>query len=135
MVFTTKALLGYTGTNYNYLQEKRFEKMVIIEKEYNLREDLIVQHTMFDGTQIMFSMISGKLYINENGYYELKEGQNFCDFILFWDEKLMVFEGNISYMNNVNDNFKYKEDFKTTMILPFNKHLLKIWEENDKSIG
>lgn len=135
MVFTTKALLRYTGTNYNYLQEKRFEKMVIIEKEYNLREDLIVQHTMFDGTQIMFSMISGKLYIKENGYYELKEGQNFCDFILFWDEKFMVFEGNISYMNNVNDNFKYKEDFKTTMILPFNKHLLKIWEENNKSIG
>lgn len=135
MVFTTKALLRYTGTNYNYLQEKRFEKMVIIEREYNLREDLIVQHTMFDGTQIMFSMISGKLYIKENGYYELKEGQNFCDFILFWDEKFMVFEGNISYMNNVNDNFKYKEDFKTTMILPFNKHLLKIWEENDKSIG
>ncbi|TBX66145.1 hypothetical protein EZL74_11195 [Flavobacterium silvisoli] len=135
MVFTTKALLRYTGTNYNYLQEKRFEKMVIIEREYNLREDLIVQHTMFDGTQIMFSMISGKLYIKENGYYELKEGQNFCDFILFWDEKFMVFEGNISYMNNVNDNFKYKEDFKATMILPYDKHLLKIWEENNKLIG
>ena len=135
MVFTTKALLRYTGTNYNYLQEKRFEKMVIIEKEYNLREDLIVQHNMFDGTQIMFSMISGNLYIKENGYYELKDGQNFCNFFLFWDEQVMVFEGNISYMTNVNDNFIYKEDFKTTMILPFNKSLYKIWVENDKSIG
>lgn len=135
IVFITKALLRYTGSNFRHFQENRFEKMDIIEKEYNFREDLIVQHTMFDGTQLMFSMISAKLYIKENGHYELKEGQNFCDFVLYWDEKLMVFEGSVSYINSANDDFEYKEDFKITMILPYNKTLYKIWLENDKPIG
>lgn len=132
--FSAKAIYRYRGTNTRHLQEKRFETIRIKEIDYNLREELLVTQTMCDGTEIMFSMISSNLFIKENGYYELKEEQYFCDFSLFFDEDFMLFEGYVSYINIFNLNFEYKEDFDVTFILPFNKKLLDIWVKHDKQI-
>ncbi|WP_396177594.1 hypothetical protein [Flavobacterium sp.] len=133
-LFTAKAILRYKGTNMRHVQEKRFESIKIWEIDYNLREELLVTQTMFDGTEIMFSMISGNLFFKENGYFELKEDQFFCDFCLFYDTDFMVFEGCISYLNALNLNFEYKEDFDTTIILPYNKRLFDIWVKHNKQI-
>ena len=134
-IFQAKALFRYKGTNNIHFQEKRFENIRIKEIDYNLTEELLVKKTMFDGTEVMFSMISGNLFIKENGNYELKGGQNFCDFELYNDENLMVFDGSISYLNYVTLNFEYKEYFETIIILPFNKYLMEIWVNHAKCIN
>lgn len=135
IAFNAKALFRYRGNNYKHLQEKRFENITIKEIDYNLKEELLITKTMFDGTQVMFSMISSNMYLKENGNYKLKEEQNFCDFELYFDENYMVFEGNISYMNYINLDFEYRESFETTIILAFNKKLFDIWVKHGKIIN
>jgi hypothetical protein len=133
--FNGKVMLRYKGKNQTYFQERRFEKIVIKEIDYALNEELLVEHTMFDQTQIKFSMISANLYIKENEEIILKEDQNFCDFELDYDEKFMVFEGSISYEKHHSENFVYKEDYHTTIILPFSKKLFDIWVKHDNRIN
>lgn len=131
-VFKAKALFRYKGTNAKYFLEKRFEKIIIFEIDYNLHEELIVKQTMLDGTQIMFSMISNNMYFKENSYYEKKGEDNYCDFQLYYDDNIMVFEGSVSYLNYVNENYEYREYFETNIILPFNKYLFDVWVKHDK---
>ena len=133
--FKAKAIYRYRGTNMKHFQEKKFVSIRIKEIDYNLREELLVTQTMCDGTEIMFSMISSNLFVKENGYFEQKEGQYFCDFSLFFDEDFMIFEGSISYINVFNLSFEYKECFDTTIILPFNKKLLDMWVNNGKTVN
>lgn len=133
-VFKAKALYRYRGTNTRHFQERRFQDISIIEIDHNLREELLIKQTMFDGTKVMFSMISANIYIEEDGVYRLKEDDNFCDFELHYDENYMIFEGGISYLNSVNLNLDYKEYFDTTLIAAFNKSILDIWVKHNKII-
>lgn len=133
--FKSQALIRYKGTNQIFFQNKSFEKMNIIEIDYNLHESLLIKNTMYDGTELMFSMISSNLFIKENDYYELKDGQNFCDFELFTDKSTMIFEGYISYENQIALGFIYKEFFELTIILPHNDYLYDIWVKHNKRIN
>jgi len=130
-----KLLIKYRGTKQVYFQQKSFEEIIIRKIDYNLEEELLIELTTFDGTQIMFSMISANLFTKENNSYELKEGQNFCDFELYYDDNFMVFTGYISYENMVNQKFSYLESFDATIILAFNKELFDIWVKHDKMIN
>lgn len=126
--------LRYKGRNYNFFQERRLSKTVIIEIDYNLKEDLVVSLTTFDGTEIKFSMISSNLYMKVNGKYELQEEQSFCSFQLLLTDKLMLFEGCISYHKNFEGPFSFKEDFEATITVNENPSLLQTWIKHEQII-
>ena len=132
--FSAKAMYRYIGSNMKHCQEKRFQNIRIKDVDYKLKEELLVKQIMFDGTEIMYSMISSNLFFKKNENFEFREENCFCDFCLFYDEDYMVFEGSISYLNAFKPNFEYKEYFNTTIILPFNQKLLDIWVKHDKQI-
>lgn len=132
--FRGKILLNYKGTNRFYYDATKFEQFAVIAIDEVLKEELLVKLTMFDGTLIMFSMISNRLYKYENNSYKLKKGQDFCNFQLCYDEDNLIFVGNISYENIISETLNYKEDFSATIILPFSKYVYDIWIIHGKGI-
>ncbi|MDD3004558.1 hypothetical protein [Flavobacterium sp.] len=130
LTFSGKMLIKYLGRNLIYIQDRRFESVEIIEFDSTINEKLIIKHTLMDKTEVMFSMASSNLYLKKKDKYIYKEGQNFCDFELHYDETIMVFDGIISFENRFNKHSIFKEDFNAIIILPFNQELLKIWKKN-----
>lgn len=130
--FGGKILLNYKGTNRIYYDATKFEQFAVVAIDEVFKEELVVKLTMFDGTLVMFSMISDRLYKYENNSYKLKEGQDFCNFQLCYDEDNLIFVGNISYENIISETLNYKEDFSATIILPFSKYVYDIWIRNGK---
>lgn len=128
--FTGKILIKYLGRNLIYMQDRRFEPVEILEFDYLINEKLVIKHTFMDKTEVKFSMASSNLYFKKNDKFVYKEGQNFCDFELHYDEDLMVFDGIISIENRFNKHSVFKEDFTAIIILPFAQELLKIWKKN-----
>ncbi len=126
--------LKYKGRNNNFFQARKLSQAVIIEIDYNLKEELVVSLTTFDGTEIKFSMISSNLYIKVNGKYELQETQNFCSFQLLLTDKLMLFEGFISYHKNFEGPFSFIEDFEATITVNENPSLLQTWIKHEQII-
>lgn len=129
--------LEYNGRNHSFFQEKSFSKINILEIDYKLKEELLVSLTMFDGTEIKFSMISANLYIKTDGEYKLQEvdkeneHQSFCDFELLQSDELMLFDGTISYHKNFEAPFSFIENFNATIIVQSNPLLLKIWKKSN----
>lgn len=76
--FGGKILLNYKGTNRIYYDATKFEQFAVVAIDEVFKEELVVKLTMFDGTLVMFSMISDRLYKYENNSYKLKEGQDFA---------------------------------------------------------
>lgn len=130
--FRGKILLNYKGTNRFYDDATKFEQFAVVAIDEVFKEELVVKLTMFDGTLIMFSMISDRLYKYENNSYKLKEGQNFCNFQLCYDENNLIFVGNISYENTISETLNYKEYFSATIVLPFSKYVYDIWIRHGK---
>jgi len=126
--------LKYRGRNNNFEQDRSLTKVMVIEKEFNSKEELVVFLTTYDGTEIMFSMISSNLYIKENGKYQLKEDRNYCCFELLLSDKMMLFNGNIAYEKKFGDQFSFKEDFEATIILNENEMLLRTWIKHEQII-
>ncbi len=134
IVYSGHLHLKYRGINQTFFQQRSLTKVIIIEKEFNSKEELVVFLTTFDGTEIMFSMISSNLYIKENGKYELKDGQNHCHFELLLSDKIMLFNGHIAYDKKFDEQFTYKEDFEATIILYENALLLQTWIKHEQMI-
>ncbi|MGG7036300.1 MAG: hypothetical protein ACI7YS_14045 [Flavobacterium sp.] len=139
-VFSGHLHLKYRGSNHEFFQRRNFTKTHIIEIDYNLKEELIVGLTMFDGTEIKFSMISSNLYIKTDGKYKLQEmdeeteRQSFCNFELFSTDELMLFDGTISYHKNFEHPFSFVESFQASIILRNNPQLLEIWQKHEQEI-
>lgn len=134
MVFFGHLYLKYKGRNSSFFFENRFFKIKIIEIDYDLKEELLVSLTMFDETEIKFSMISANLYIKVNGKYELQETQGFCDFNLLLTDELMLFEGFIFYLKKVIPSLSIREDFDATITLENHPKLLEIWKKHHQLI-
>lgn len=137
MFFQAHLHLSYRGDNHNFYQKRCLTKIRIVDIDYNLKEEMLVKLKMFDDTEIMFSMISANLYKKVNDKYELQDDDHFCDFELSYDEKLLFFNGHISYENSFGPLFLYREAFETRIILPndrTNKELIDIWVKHDKTI-
>lgn len=130
LTFTGKILIKYLGRNLIYIQDRRFEPVEIKEFDSSINEKLVIKHTLMDKTEIMCSMASSNLYLKKKDKYVYKEGQNFCDFELHYDENIMVFDGIIAFENRYNKHSIFKEDFNAIIILPFDQELLKIWKKN-----
>ncbi|ESU19168.1 hypothetical protein FCR2A7T_25910 [Flavobacterium cauense R2A-7] len=79
-------------------------------------------------------MISANLYIKKNGNYSLMEDQSFCDFEMHISDKMLVFDGQISYENTFSEIFNYKEDFTATIITKAENNLIEIWKKHEKFI-
>lgn len=130
LTFTGKILIKYLGTNLIYIQDRRFVSVEIKEFDSGINEKLVIKHTLMDQTEIMCSMASSNLYLKKKDKYVYKEGQNFCDFELHYDENILVFDGIIAFENRYNKHSIFKEDFNAIIILPFDQELLKIWKKN-----
>ena len=126
--------LRYKGRNYTFFQARSLSKIQILEIDYNLKEELVVSLKMFDGTEIKFSMISSNLYIKVKDKYELQEEQSFCSFQLLLTDKLMLFEGSISYNKNFEGPFSFKEDFEATITVNEDPVLLQTWIKHEQII-
>lgn len=125
--------LWYLGENHCHVFGKTFPKIHIEEINSDLNEELLIQLRMYDGTEIMISMISANLYIKVNEKYELQE-KDFCDFELFMTDELMVFHGKISYRKNFETEYSFREHYRTSIIIDRNERLLDIWKKHDKRI-
>ena len=121
--------------NNIFFQERSWSKIEIIGVDHNLKEELVVSLTTFDGTEIKFSMFSSNIYIKVNGKYELQEEeQSFCDFQLLMTDELMLFNGYISYHKNFEGPFSFKEDFAATITVNENPSLLQTWIKHQQII-
>lgn len=133
--------LEYRGNNYSFCQKSSFTKIKILEIDYNLKEELLVSLTMFDGTEIKFSMISANLYIKTDGEYKLQEvdeenkHKSFCDFELLQSDELMLFDGTISYHKNFEAPFSFIENFNARIIIKNSPKLLEIWKKHEQLIN
>ena len=139
--FAGHLYLKYNGSNHNFYQKRSFSKIYILEIDYNLKEELVVALTMFDGTEIKFCMISSNLYIKTDGKYMLQqtddelEQQSFCCFDLCLTDEFMLFDGTISYHNNFESGFSFREDFNAIITVRNNPKLLEIWEKHEQLIN
>lgn len=113
---------------------------MIIEKDFNSKEELVVFLKTFDGTDIMFSMVSSNLYIKKNGKYKLQdmneeqEQQSFCHFELLLTDKIMLFDGFMSYRKNFGELYSFKEDFEVRITIDQNPRLLQTWIQHEQMI-
>ena len=134
MIYFGHLHIKYQGKNQIFFQEQKLFKIEIIEIDYNLDEELVVSLTTFDGTEVKFSMISSNLYIKENGKYVLQEEQSFCRFDLLLKDKIMLFDGFLSYHKKFEELFSFKEDFEATIVLNENILLLQTWIQHEQII-
>ena len=134
MIYFVHLHLKYRGKNHAFFQERRLFNIEIIEIDYSLNEELVVSLTTFDGTKVKFSMISSNLYIKENGKYTLQQEQSFCRFELFLNDKIMFFDGFLSYHKKFEELFSFKEDFEATIVVNENALLLETWIQNEQII-
>lgn len=132
-IFEAQMLLKYLGRNSIYNQKRTLTSIKIKEFDTDLGEELVVQHTMFDGTEVLFSIISGNLFLKKEDKIQLtlqeEEIQNFCCFELFNNGNLLVFDGFMSYENTINENFNFKEDFIAIIIMKKSNEVLEIWNK------
>lgn len=128
--FKGQMLLKYNGKNQEFFQKSSLLPIKIFDNDYSISEELVVTNTMYDGTEIKFSMLSSNLFVKKEGEYQLMEGQNFCSFELFKSNDIIVFDGFISYENFFSENFNFKEDFSATIITQPIKSLIDIWEKD-----
>ena len=141
MAFRAHLHLEYKGSNNLFFQEMPLHKIMIIDVDYNLKEELIVPLTMYDGTEIKICMISSNLYIKTDGKYKLQqmdeeqEQQSFCHFKLLSTDELMLFDGTISYHKNFEPSFSIIENYKATIFIKSNPTLLEIWKKYENIIN
>lgn len=134
MIYFGHLHLKYRGKNHTFFQERRLLKIEIIEIDYNLEEELVVSLTTFDGTEVKFSMASSNLYIKENGKYVLQEEQSYCSLELLLTDKIMLFDGFMSYRKNFEGSFSYTEDYEVRITIDENPLLLQTWIQHEQTI-
>lgn len=134
MIYFGHLHLKYRGINQTFSQQRSLTKVKIIEIDYNLEEELVVSLTTFDGTEVKFSMVSSNLYIKENGKYVLQEEQSFCHFELLITDKIMLFDGFMSYRKIFGELYSFKEDFEVRITINENPLLLQTWIQHEQTI-
>ena len=134
MIYFGHLHLKYRGKNHTFFQERSLTKVKIIEIDHNLEEELVVSLTTFDGTEVKFSMASSNLYIKENGKYVLQEEQSFCSLELLLTDKIMLFDGFMSYHKNFEGSFSYTEDYEVRITIDENPLLLQTWIQHEQTI-
>jgi len=140
MIYFGHLHLKYRGINQTFSQQRSLTKVMIIEKDFNSKEELVVFLKTFDGTEIMFSMVSSNLYIKENGKYKLQdvneeqETQSFCSFDLLLTDKIMLFDGFMSYRKIFGELYSFKEDFEVRITINENPLLLQTWIQHEQTI-
>jgi len=122
--------LKYRGMNIPFLHQTSFVKVVILDIDYSIKEELVVAVTLLDGTEVKFSMASNNLYMKVEGKYLLFEGQFYCNFDLKQTDEMFFFDGYLSYENNLNPSFVFKEDYIASIVLNRNERLLAIWNKH-----
>lgn len=133
-IYGAQMLLKYEGRNKAHEQKKSYTAIKIKEFDENTGEQLVVQHIMFDGTELLFCMISANLYLKKDGTFQLLEGQNYCDFELFINDNLLVFSGEIGSETIFNEDYNFRERFDVTIIMENNEQILDTWILHNKEI-
>ena len=133
-LFSAHLYLDYKSHNYSFLFDQKLCKITIIDIDDELNEKLVVPVTMFDGTEIKFSMISANLYMKINEKYELQEQHAFCDFVLYTIDEQLFFDGQICYLKNFDAPFSFIERFDAKIILSKNLELLDMWKKHEQII-
>ncbi|KGO82205.1 hypothetical protein IP98_00149 [Flavobacterium cauense R2A-7] len=134
IIFKGQVILRYLGRNQIFIQKRTLIPISIFDYDHAIGEELVISMSMYDGTEIKISMISANLYIKKNGNYSLMEDQSFCDFEMHISDKMLVFDGQISYENTFSEIFNYKEDFTATIITKAENNLIEIWKKHEKFI-
>ena len=72
--FAGHLYLKYNGRNHNFYQKRSFSKIYILETDYNLKEELVVALTMFDGTETALLLTcEDKPNFSFSGNFEVNE--------------------------------------------------------------
>lgn len=63
-----------------------------------------------------------------------KEIQSFCSFDLLLTDKIMLFDGFMSYRKIFGELYSFKEDFEVRITIDENPLLLKTWIQHEQMI-
>ena len=134
-----KMILRYKGPNHALLNQptKIFNilmgKYIYIKPE--IREKLIIETDLFDGTNVCFSLSSANLYtrnlVNNENEWETNEDNCSCFNYVNVDKEQVIFEGSIHFIKKFSQDFSIRENYQVIIIFKNSKDLIDSLDKNN----
>lgn len=134
-----KMIIRYNGKNELLKRHPEEMKWIYMhrykEVQPDIDENLVIETTLFDGSNVCFSLSSAILYQNllvDNKKTWVTSERDFADFSLVnIDNEQVVFNGHIVFHKAITPEFTSRESYKILLFFRNSKDLMELLDKNN----
>lgn len=134
-----KMTIRYNGNNVNMMLQPSKMRRIYMQRykdvSADISENMVIETLLFDGTSILFSLSSHKVYYkstDKNNEFWICSESSYADFgYINVDDEFIIFEGQITFVKEIIPDFIINEDYNIMLIFRKSNDWMDLLEKNN----